>query len=432
MQAPGITGVRKTKFLVVRNTAAMLETTVMETFKKWINTDLYPITGRLPRCTIKAPLGDGTTIESIFLFMALDSEVSLSYLPSLEITGAWISEATEISRVEIFEEIQARIGRYMADDQPFSWKGMVMEYNAPPKRSWLYEKFEVERPPGWKLFKQPGALIATPDPKDPTRYQFKPNPLAENVKGVGGYQYWFDMVKGNERNKPYIDQKILGLYADRKARNPVYPSFFRHFHVRDTLVRDPSRLLVLGMDFGLSPAIAIGQYDGGIRILKEIVPEDVSLEALIRDYLLPVLRTEFAMFQFIVVCDPTGANRSSLDKRDSISVVRSFGIPIIPAYSNAIKTRIDTVVDYLGRIDGLLVDSRCETTIDAFSGGYRYPEKSQGHSNPIKNHPFSDIMDSIQYIALYYKYGGGEAESSLLSSRDIYMPDQHKQNEFMW
>jgi hypothetical protein len=433
LQHPGPTNVRKTKFLVVRNTAAMLQTTVLETFKKWVNTDIYPITGRLPQCRVKAPLPDGSIIDCVFLFMALDDEKSLSYLPSLEITGAWISEATEITRIETFEEVQARCGRYMADEQPFSWKGMIMEYNPPSKRSFLYRRFEVERPNGWKLFRQPPALIALPDSKDPTAYMFEPNPKAENVKGVGGYSYWLDLVKGNERNKAYIDQKISGFYANRKARKPVHPLFTPHHHVRSGLVRDPGRMLIIGLDFGLSPAIAVTQYDGGIRVLAELVPQDVSLETLIRDHFIPMMRDQFSRFQYMVVCDPTGANRSSLDKRDSISVVRSYNIPVVAAYSNAVSTRLGAVDEYLLRLDGLQVDDLCETTVEAFSGGYRFPDKSEGHSNPIKNHPFSDIMDSIQYAALYYKYGGGEAESIMTANTRVYMPDNDQAaNQFMW
>ena len=82
-------------------------------------------------------------------------------LKGLEISAAWLNEAREIPW-PIVAFVLGRVGRYPAKrDGGASWSGVIMDTNPPDTDHWLYQRFEEERPAGWRLFKQPGGLVWT-------------------------------------------------------------------------------------------------------------------------------------------------------------------------------------------------------------------------------------------------------------------------------
>ena len=62
--------------------------------------------------TIKLPdIGDGTSLEMEVWFLALDRSTETGKLRSLEISFAWINEASEVPK-EIFDMLTQRVGRF--------------------------------------------------------------------------------------------------------------------------------------------------------------------------------------------------------------------------------------------------------------------------------------------------------------------------------
>ena len=72
LQEPNCDGIRKTKWVIVRNTCEQLETTTFQTFKQWIPSDVCRTTVKPMRGTLDYPLSDGTKVEALFVFLALD------------------------------------------------------------------------------------------------------------------------------------------------------------------------------------------------------------------------------------------------------------------------------------------------------------------------------------------------------------------------
>jgi len=104
--------------------------------------------------------------------------------------------------------------------------------------------------------------------------------------------------------------------------------------------------------------------------------------------------------------DPAGGIRSQTDERTCFEILQAKGIMIEPGLQTP-TIRIESVRRPLRTIAGgevqLAVHPRCKTLRKAFLGGYHY-RRMATHSEryttePDKNHPFSDIMDSVEYVA---------------------------------
>ena len=88
-------GVRRTRWAAVRNTYGELETTTIKTFREWFPFAEFK-TGSPITATMSVPLPDGTRVEAEFWFFPLDRPEEIRKLRSLEITGAWVNEASEV------------------------------------------------------------------------------------------------------------------------------------------------------------------------------------------------------------------------------------------------------------------------------------------------------------------------------------------------
>lgn len=109
-QKPGADGIRRTRWLVVRNTLPQLETTTIKTWVDWFPPEIFGrMTGK-PPYTHYLKYAD---INMEVIFIALDKPEDVKKLLSLECTGIWFNEAREINK-EIVDAATARVGRYPA------------------------------------------------------------------------------------------------------------------------------------------------------------------------------------------------------------------------------------------------------------------------------------------------------------------------------
>ena len=111
-------GIRRSRWIVVRNTYAELRDTTLETWKAWFPEDLYgPV--KLMRPMIHEM--KWADVEADVYFIALDSDDDVRKMRSLEITGGWINELEFTSKV-LFDEAKSRAGRFPPQaqvDEPF-------------------------------------------------------------------------------------------------------------------------------------------------------------------------------------------------------------------------------------------------------------------------------------------------------------------------
>ena len=152
-QAPNREGIRKTRWVVARNTYRELIDTTIKTFFDWFPESLGIFRKMDLKFNISIPLADNTVVQAEFLFRALDKPDDVKKLLSLEVTGGWINEAREIPK-QIMDMLIGRLGRYpnMRDGGP-TWHGLIMDTNPPDSDHWWYKLFEMTHAEGYMLFK---------------------------------------------------------------------------------------------------------------------------------------------------------------------------------------------------------------------------------------------------------------------------------------
>lgn len=401
-QRPNKKGLRKFRALVVRNTYAELKSTTIKTFMEWL--------GSIGTLTMGSPiefkslrtLPDGTTMQLEVYFLPLDRPDDVKKLKSLEVTMAWINEASEVPE-QALKVLRGRLRYPNKRDGGATWRGIIMDTNPPSTRSWWYDLFEKTRPKGHEVFHQPGGLLR--DPENPDEYV--PNPLAENIGNLpGGYDYYFDQVHGSSPD--YITAMVLGEYAAVTNGKRVYHQYDDRAHCAKTpLNATAGSILVIGMDWGLNPAAVFGQMSptGTLNVIDEIAPTDVTLEEFLDEFLVPRIAAKYARFAIQVIGDPSGENRSAMSQLNAFQTLRKRGIAAIPAPTNDFLLRRDAVAYFLNKKTGFLLDSRCSTLREGFISGYHYA-LSKGTGGTHKERPekdyYSHAHDALQYLALYF------------------------------
>jgi hypothetical protein len=405
---PGNDGVRRSRALVARRTYPQLKTTTINTFNEWygdLGTMRYdsPITWE---ATID--LSDGTRAEITIYFMALDGPVQkvADKLKSLELTFAFVNEASEIDG-ELIPHIISRLKRYPRKDSlpegVKPWFGLWMDSNAPSTLSWVYQKFELDRPAGWKMFRQPPALLY--DEKG----ELVPNPDAENVENhIDGYHYWLEMAKS--MSEPQIRSLVLAEYAPPTTGRPVFPMFSARTHVAEDELSPHGRVeLVVGCDWGLHPAAVVTALmpTGQFVVFDEIVPmeESILFEEFRDAYLIPTLREKYRHFPVVIVGDPSGEARSALWAQTVFTNLASHGFAAKPARTNDVAIRLQAVEHFLRRQNGFLMSPTCVVLREGFEGGYvfrRLNKTVERYADKPEKNEFSHVQDALQYAALEF------------------------------
>lgn len=416
-QKPSPDGVRRSRWAAIRNTYGELKSTTIKTWTDWFE-GMQTIRWDTPICsTIVLPdMGDGTSLQLEVLFLALDRPDDAGKLRSLELTGAWMNEASQLEKV-VLEMCTQRVGRYPSlhlHGGP-SWSGIIMDTNPPDDDSWWHEMAEETHPEGYEFFSQPGGLYKVMDKKDPEFGQYKNNPLAENVKNLGGgYSYYHKQLAGKKDD--YIKVFILGQYGSTMHGKPVYPEFNDQLHVSKTPLKPiPGLPIILGFDFGLTPACIVMQMSprGQALLLDEIVCESMGIRSAYLNGVLPLLNSKYSGYRIEAVGDPSGVSRSDTDEKTCFEELEELGLYCEPASTNKFIARRDAVGFFLERLTssgpGMLIDPSCTMTIKGMRGGYRYerlqiPGEARFKDRPVKD-KFSHPADAAQYACLHLRGG---------------------------
>ncbi|MDK2957824.1 MAG: hypothetical protein PWQ57_3322 [Desulfovibrionales bacterium] len=408
-QIPGLDGVRHSRGAIIRNSYPELKSTTIKTWMDWAAdctsiTYGSPITGRV---RFKRQ-DDDSLVDAEIFFIALDKPKDIKKLLSLELTWAWINEAREVPK-QVVDALGGRIGRYPSKaDGGFNWTGFWMDTNPPDTDHWWYRTFEEERPVGYEIFKQPPALQ-----EEEISNSWQPNPAAENVQNqVLGYDYWLNQVPG--KTEEWIRVYLCGEYGMVQEGKVVYPEYLDSSHCADGLKPMTAVPLVIGLDFGLTPASVIGQVTprGQLFILDEMTSHDMGIRQFLRDALLPHLAQDYAGVRVVCMGDPAGAQRAQTDARSCFDEVRAAGLEINAAPTNAFIPRREAVAGFLTRmVDGkpaFQLSPECKMLRRGFQGGYHF-ERVQVSGERYKDQPaknqFSHPHDALQYLALRAQVG---------------------------
>lgn len=409
-QRPSSDGIRRSRWLIIRNTYPELKSTTIKTWETWFPSNIAPIKWDTPiTSTMKInDVGDGTGMELEVLFMALDRPTETGKLRSLELTGAWINEASEIPK-EIFDMVTQRVGRFPSKllGGP-SWTGIILDTNPCDDDHWYYKLAEEERPEAWEFFRQPGGLYKEGE-------EYKPNPDAENILNLpDGHNYYLRQLPS--KNDDWINVFLLGNYGSTRDGKPVYPEFNDKVHTLDKNVEAERGLpLVLGWDFGLTPACVIMQVSarGKVIILDELVSEDMGIRQFANEVVKPHLVTKYGGFQWFSAGDPAGNIRAQTDERTCLQELLEAGIATEPAPTNDFIPRREAVAFFLTRMaDGqpaFALNPRCTWLRKGFLGRYKYERLKTSGPARYKDRPVKDmtshIQDALQYACLRVRSG---------------------------
>ena len=408
---------RMTRGVVIRNTYRELEDTTLATwfsvYPKPTGVANEPFTFKRQSMTYTMEFPD---MHMEVLFRALDRPDDVSKLLSLELTWAWVNEAREVP-FDVIRMLQARVGRYpgMSTGGP-SWAGIWMDTNPPDSDSWWYRMFEEKRPDNWVLFRQPGAR----------------DPMAENLNNLRKH-YYENLIQSNDEDwvRVYVD----GQYGYLTDGKPVHPNFKHRTHVYD--VEPPlyqRQTLLLGADFGLTPALVVLQQrpGGGWVAIDEVTTEDTGAGTF-ANTCVTKLNLEYPGMTYEGYGDPSGDNRSPTNESETVfTVLADEGLELAPSpdRSNDPVLRVEAVNKLLTTIalDGdpaLMVSPKCTRLIKGLAGAYHYKRvqthgEERWHEKPFKN-PYSHVCEALQYALV----GIGEGEMSLAPASSI-RPNVHR------
>ncbi|MDJ0950956.1 MAG: hypothetical protein QNJ94_18750 [Alphaproteobacteria bacterium] len=454
LQAPNERSrMRHTRWAIIRNTYPELRSTTINTWL-WLFPEqhcggmryLHPITHRI----IVQPTAQAPGLDCEVLFMALDRPGDVKHLKSLDLTGAWVNEASEVPE-GVIDMLTGRVGRYPPEDEGgATWAGIIADTNATDDTNWWHRYSRhgapattVELEDGstidirWSFYRQPPALLEV-EPVGSEYFvaeagfesnEVKPerlleaagrywyvNPDTENLKYLrAGYYHQQVANKTLPWIRRFLQAKSI-YYVDGKAWVPEYSDEV----MTRPLKYDPTLPLVGGLDVGggtLNPAAVVGQRGqmGDWRILYELSAFDTGLERF-STLLKQELAQKFGEVPIRFWMDPAAAKRDEVYETAVEAHMKSRGFDVLLAGTNDNNVRRNALALPMGRmivvggrpIPGFLVDPSCTHLRAALSGKwYRRRVQTSGMErfteSPEKNE-YSHIGDATSYMCM----GGGE------------------------
>lgn len=449
MQAPNADGLRKTRTLIVRNTADQLKSTTMKTFFDWFPPGQWGtyVASQNKTYFVKQRLPDSTTIDAEFMFIALDTPDDVRKALSLEATFLWGNEWREL-HPDVVDGLLMRLRRYPSGKDGGPTRSCALfDTNMPDQDSWHFE--QMENPPdNWSVHTQPPAVLSydefvklhgvAPDsaaakqlwpqkwlnaPKDVQDKRLRApardgsgadwfvNPKADNVDNLDPL-YYPDIIPG--KTEDFVNVYLRCRYGRSLAGTPVYDKAFNpEFHVaaeplnRLAYTMTQEYPIVCGIDFGRTPAAVFKQRDprGRVLTLSEVVctpAESMGIETFIMTKLNPHVAEFYAGCEIVCAPDPAGFMKQQLNELTLVDALKNAGYQCVKPPSNKPEHRIQAVERLLTlQVDGkamYLIDPRCDVLVKGFKYGYRYKKKRGGQleNSPDKNE-FSHVHDANQY-----------------------------------
>ncbi|MEE8240087.1 MAG: hypothetical protein V3R16_02365 [Nitrospirales bacterium] len=419
-QEPNELGVRPTRWCAIRNTYPDLMTTTVRDFEA-----VFSGLGKMKYGGLEPPtfhvhfkLKDGTQVKGQVIFLALDRVDSVKKLRGTQVTGFWLNETKELVK-PIVDMADLRHGRYptvIDGGVACSWHGMIGDCNACDEDHWYYKLAEEDHPQGWEFYRQPGGLV--PTDKTGVRIVFEANEQAENLDNLPEDYY----RRGQEaKSDDWILVNLANEYGFTIDGKPVHPEYLDSVHTaKETLETDLRYPLIIGVDFGRTPAAAIGQYlehIGRWVILDELCSQDMSA-AIFGPELKRYLDRNYSGMKIQAWGDPAGEAAGQATEDTPILIIRAAGIPIQPCDTNSPSLRRAAIAGPAMRMcmDGrpaLLVSPKAKMIRKALMGGFCYRRMKISDSEKYTEEPDKNIYSHPAEATEYMLMGGGEGREAL-------------------
>lgn len=406
-------GRRRSRWAVVRNTSGELVSTTLQTWLTWFG-DLGDIKKRQkPLLTYEHIFNDGDGIVELdLIFIALDRPDDVRKIKSLELTGAYLNELSELPQ-NVLSHFKGRVnGRYPSRSfcaDPY-WSGIIADTNPPDEDHWIFKDFEVNITPSYHVFHQPSGLVedeAGQFIKDRDGNYIQ-NKFADNAEHLSSDYY---VKLAEKQSEGFVKVYCGGKYGLVESGKRVYPEFNYDIHSvpkLDAIQGDP---LYLGWDFGLTPACVVVQVTprGQIRVLKEYVAEDIGIKTFAKNIVIPRLSIDFPYCKISEWAegDPAGAKGDEImEELSCIGELNTLGIPTRAAATNDPDVRINSVRYFLNlMLDGkpafLISRDDCPVLVKGFMSGYHFKRLSISGDERYQDKPnknkYSHPHDALQY-----------------------------------
>ena len=285
------------------------------------------------------------------------------------------------------------------------------------------EALMLTRPDNWSFYVQPSGMSELRD-KDNAVTGYEPNNNAENCNNLTP-EYYPNIIKGKTRS--WIDVYVMNRLGSVEEGRPVYGEFNEAVHIaKQPITIEPQSQIVIGLDFGLTPAAAFCMRlpRGRWAIVHELVCQDMGALRF-AEMLRQEIAMKFSHCDITIYGDPAGDMRAQTDESTPFQILRGAGVTASPAPSNDVALRLESVTACLSRmtegLPGLLVDPSCAMIKKGFLGGYHYRRLSVSGAErydekPSKNR-YSHVHDALQYALL----GAGEGRR-LISNKQMGRP----------
>ena len=404
---------RYTRFAIVRQTLKSLKDTVLKDCEMQLST---------------IGLGQWRVSESVFylkfdnvvsewLFLPLEDATDQARLLSMQLTGAWMSECTEMN-FDIVTPLSGRVGRYPAGVRgDATWHGIIADTNMPTDMTpWAKFMQSTSRGeiPEWQCWVQPSGLA--PEAENLSNLlqteETKKFPDGDPIRVAKGRLYYDRLVSTWGPNHNWVKRYVKAEYGNAPSGAAVFKESFRpDFHIVADTIPIPGYPLLVGQDFGRNPWSLICQMDhmGRLLVHKEVAATNIGLDKHVKEKLIPTLVNQFTGYRVVLIGDPSGVAKGNVSEESMFDALKRLGLAAFPAPTNDIEKRIMAVEALLARQTHggpSLIISRtgCPLLCRAMAGGYRYKKKRDGalKPKPDKDDPegFSHVADDLQYIAL--------------------------------
>lgn len=413
-------GVRYARAAIIRNTYPQLKSTTIKTWTHWFPEE------HLGKIKYDSPISHHIKFRGIdleVLFLAIESENDLGKLKSLELTYAYINELQYLPRI-VLNTCLERINSYPHKNTgaKITFGGVFADTNPPSTRHWLY-KMENNLPDNFKVFHYaPAVKRVTSIPsnaahavsRDGTIYIN--NPDADYIENLPDKRYYLNLIPALSDEE--VKVSCEGNYGFTRSGKPVYTDYndLMNF-VPHSIAYDPEETLVLGWDFGLTPACVLLQMqrDGRIAQIFEFTSEDMGIEKLAIDYVIPTLHRRFKGWErdYKSFADPAGnqGNQVTYTKRTPIQALNQLGIRTQAARTNDLDIRIGAVSYFLRKSHGgkgaFIISKDCQITREGMLGDYQFENIKLSTNEiylkekPLKNSA-SHPCEAQQYGMLYF------------------------------
>lgn len=207
------------------------------------------------------------------------------------------------------------------------------------------------------------------------------------------------------------------LYWDTFQGMPVFPEFSDMHLCKERPYPQAGLPLLIGIDFGLTPAAIIGQVQEDVLyVFHEIVEINMGAKRF-KEKLINEIRLRYPEWSdlkkdWLMYIDPSGVFRKDTDETTCAQILNNTndglgGFRCIPGPLTW-EDRRHSVLHWLQRLSSKGVpclqiwERGCPMLVKGFKGGYRFPEKAAeiepGKLRPLKD-AYSHPHDAFQYLA---------------------------------